>query len=285
MKASPMKSALFSLMAAAGVLFSPVMSMAVVEAVPVASDPRIKTITYGPDQVYKFTAYLRTQTSIDLGADEKVGTITIGDQTGWKISPSGNKIFIKPMDLDIDTNMMVITNKRTYLFELHADEVKAVDDPRLTMILRFVYPDEGDGTVMTTGIVGTDHVPDLDTEDLSKYNFRYTITGSEDISPIRIFDDGEFTFFEFRGINADIPAIFQVDKEGNEALINFRTRGHYIVVERVSARYTLRLGNQVVCVFNEAWGSRKDFSKEKTGGYSTSTSRDGTPRKQGTVLK
>lgn len=238
---------------------------AMVEPVPVASDPRIKTITYGPDQIYKFTGYLRYQTSVELGAGETVNTVTLGDPFGWKVNPQGSKIYLKPTDLDATTNMMVITSKRTYLWELHAAEAKGVDDPRLTFILRFVYPDESDGTVVTTGEVGMDKVPDLNSEDLSKYNFRYSIAGSEDISPLRIFDDGEFTFFEFKGVNADIPAIFQVDKEGNEALINFRTRGHYIVIERVSARYTLRMGNQVVCVFNEAWGAKPE--EKKSGGW------------------
>ena len=240
-----------------------------VEPVPVFSDPRIKTMTYGPDQVYKYTGYLKYQTSMELAPGETVQTITLGDPTGWRINPSGNKVFMKPIDVDVTTNMMMITNKRTYLFELRAEEVKDIGDPRLTWILRFVYPDEGESSVVSTAF-GGDGVPDLDTDDLSHYNFRYTITGSEDISPIRIFDDGEFTFFEFRGINADIPAIFQVNKEGEEALINFRSRGHYIVVERVSGRYTLRLGNQVVCVFNEAWGkpSKGESSKSSSSSHS-----------------
>lgn len=243
---------------------------AVVEPVPVFSDPRIKTITYGPDQVFKITAYLRNQISMELGQGETVQTVTLGDPTGWKINPTGNKVFIKPSDLDITTNMMMITNKRTYLFELRAEEVKDITDPRLTWILRFVYPDEGDTGLITTGIQGMDGVPDLDSEDLSKYNFRYTVTGSEDVTPLRIFDDGEFTFFQFKGINADIPAIFMVNKEGEESLINFRTRGHYIVVERVAAKYTLRLGNQVVCVFNEAWGSKPGSSAASKSASSTS---------------
>jgi len=243
-----------------GVSIAPGSAKASIEPIPLASDPRVKTMVYAPDQVFKYTGYLRYQTSIEFGADESIQTILMGDSMGWKMNPSGNKLFIKPSDLDITTNMTLITNKRTYLFELHAEEVKSIEDKRLTFILRFVYPDEGDSGIVT-GITGSDRVPDLESEDLSKYNFKYSITGSEDISPIRIFDDGEFTFFEFRGINADIPAFFRVLSDGSEEIINYRTRGHYIVVERVSGRYTLRHGNDVVCVFNDVWGG-KSFKKK-----------------------
>jgi type IV secretion system protein VirB9 len=260
---------------------------AVIEPVALASDPRVKTIAYGPDQVYKYTGYIRYQTSIEFAEDETISTISMGDQSGWKLNPMGNKMFLKPIDLDVTTNMTLITNKRTYLFEMHAEEARDIDDKRLTFILRFVYPDDTDGGVVTS-FVGMDRVPDLESEDLSKYNFRYSITGSEDISPIRIFDDGEFTFFEFRGINADIPAFFQVDNQGKESLINFRTRGNYIVVERVSGQYTLRHGSSVVCVFNEAWGNKpkqKDSSWFGFGGSSSSNGVQEASHKSGTTVK
>lgn len=273
---SLLRNCAFVLTAVVGMALAPHAAKANIEPIPLASDPRVKTIVYAPDQVFKYTGYLRYQTTIEFGADEMVQTILMGDNTGWKMTPAGNKLYIKPSDLDITTNMTLVTSKRTYLFELHADEVKNIDDKRLTFILRFVYPDEGDAGVV--GISSTEGVPDLENEDLSKFNFRYSISGAEDISPIRIFDDGEFTFFEFRGINADIPAFFRVLSDGSEELINFRTRGNYIVVERVSGRYTLRLGKDVVCVFNEAWGNKgfRDAS-ENQGGWlgSSGTSSSG----------
>lgn len=282
----------FVLMVLGVVTASPWQAKAVIEPVAMASDPRVKTIAYGVDQVFKYTGYLRYQTSIEFSQDETISTISMGDQTGWKLNPMGNKLFLKPADLDAVTNMTLITNKRTYLFEMHAEEVKDINDPRLTFILRFVYPDEGSDGLLRGAGVG-DRVPDLESDDLSKYNFRYSITGSEEISPIRIFDDGEFTFFEFRGINADIPAFFKVDNEGNESLINFRTRGNYIVVERVSGRYTLRHGNLVVCVFNEAWGSKANAKKkDSSGGWFSSGSGSSSgetsssaERRSGTTLK
>ena len=73
------------------------------------------------------------------------------------------------------------------------------------------------------------------------------------IEPLQVFDDGEFTYFKFRDINADIPGIFLVHDDHSEALINYRIAGRYVVVERVAGRFTLRYGKSFICVFNETF--------------------------------
>lgn len=216
---------------------------------PIKIDHRVRTIIYQPDEVYIYTGHYRYQTSIEFAKDETIQTISMGDSTGWMMNPAGNRLFLKPIEQDATTNMTLITNKRTYLFELHARDTDDINDPQMTFILRFIYQDEGD--LQTVGS-GLDSVPTLDiAENPQKYNFSYTISGPEATAPLRIFDDGEFTYFQFRDKNTEVPAFFWVDGQGNESLINYRTRGDYIVVERVATRFTLRHGNDVVCVFNE----------------------------------
>jgi len=234
---------------------------ATVSPTSIATDPRIKTVMYSPNEVIKFTGYYRYQSNILFDSDEQIGTISMGDSVAWQMSPMGNRLFLKPIEQDATTNMTIITNKHTYFFELHADDAKDITDKNLVFELRMVYPSDESTSLNVKNNI--DRVPDLEQEDKNKYNFRYTISGSEEISPIRIFDDGEFTYFQFNDINADIPAFFLVDKEGNEGIVNYRTRGPYIVVERVSGRYTLRHGNYVVCVFNEAMKfGKKDYQSD-----------------------
>ena len=36
-----------------------------------------------------------------------------------------------------------------------------------------------------------------------KYNFNYTISGDDSIAPIKVFDDGVFTYFEFKDKNGN----------------------------------------------------------------------------------
>lgn len=114
---------------------------AVREPRPTSVDSRIRVIVYSPDDVFKFIGYYGYQASIELAKGEEVVSISMGDTTSWQIVPSGNRIFIKPMEQDATTNMTLITNKRTYFFELYAEEAQDIRDPDMVFNVRFLYPD------------------------------------------------------------------------------------------------------------------------------------------------
>lgn len=237
------------------------------ESQPLPVDHRVHVISYQPDAVFKYTGHYRYQSSIEFGKDETIKTIAMGDSSAWMMNPSGNRLFIKPVEADATTNMTLFTNKRTYLFELHARETDDIADPNMVFVTRFVYPDEDNSLTTSSSGAGKgylDSVPDPDAvETAGKYNTNYTISGSDEVAPLRIFDDGEFTFFQFADKNAEVPAFYWVDDEGNESLINYRTRGDYIVVERVSSRFTLRHGVDIVCVFNEKRIADKEYRQQQ----------------------
>lgn len=252
---------------------------------PIQIDHRVRTITYQPDQVYKYTGHYHYQSAIEFAPDEEILTISMGDSTAWMLNPSGFRLFLKPIEQDATTNMTLITNKRTYLFELHARETDDIDDRDMVFVYRFLYPNEipslggvRRGSVDTTPSFSRylDSVPNP-LSDPGKYNLNYTISGTDIIAPIRIFDDGLFTYFQFRNKNADLPAFYMTDDRGNEALVNFRTRGDYVVTERVSKRFTLRHGTYIVCVFNEAWSPLGELPPENdevpAGKYGAPTGR------------
>ena len=218
------------------------------ESHPIQTDHRVRLVTYQPDQVYKFTGHYRYASQIEFAADEEIKTISMGDSTSWMLNPAGFRLFLKPLEQDATTNMTVITNQHTYLFELHAKETDDIDDKDMVFIMRFVYPEGASGGQTVSRYL--DSVPSPEDEP-GLYNTNYTIAGQENIAPIRIFDDGRFTYFQFRNKNADVPAFYFVDAHGNEAVVNYRTRGDYIVVERVAQKFTLRHGADIVCVFNE----------------------------------
>lgn len=213
----------------------------------IATDSRIRTVRYSPNEVFQFIGHYGYQSAIEFEADEKVQTVSVGDSTAWMINPSGNRLFLKPIEQNALTNMTVLTDKHSYLFELHAEETKDIRDKNMVFSYRFIYP-QSDTSALDYS--QTEPLPDLE-KDADKFNFNYSIRGSSVIEPLRIFDDGEFTYFEFKDKNAELPAIFNVDTVGKEQLINFRKRGNYIVVERVSSRFTLRRGADIICVYNE----------------------------------
>lgn len=238
------------------------------DARPIKLDHRVRTIMYQADEVVKFTGHYGFQSAIEFEEGEEIQTISMGDATGWMMNPLGSRLFLKPVEQDATTNMTLITDRRTYLFELHAREATAIDDEDMVFVMRFIYP--GQAEAMQTVSNYLDAVPLAEAmEHPEKFNFAYTISGPERLSPIRIFDDGEFTYFEFRDKNADLPAFFLVDREGNESVINYRMRENFVVVERVGAKFTLRYGKEIVCVFNETRTSdgslKTQYSAQPTG--------------------
>ena len=209
-------------------------------------DSRLRVMAYNPNDVYKYTGYYGYQGSIAFEADETIGTISMGDTKSWQIIPSGNRMFLKPIESNASTNMTVITNKRLYFFELHAAFAKGPNDPGMVFSVKFLYPESN---IKNIQMGSANRAPDL--ANPSKYNFNYTISGSNIIAPIKIFDDGRFTYFEFYDKNAPVPAIFEVDRDKNESIINYQVVGQYIVVESLAAKFTLRYGAEITCVFNE----------------------------------
>lgn len=226
---------------------------AIKEVKPMSVDKRLGVIVYSPLDIHRFTGYYGYQSSIIFGEDETIETISMGDSIPWQMVPNGNRLFLKPIDQDATTNMTLITNKRVYYFELYAKEAENINQEGLMFAVKFLYADESNPTSSNasgdTTILPISKGPDL--TDKSLYNFNYTLSGPDAVSPIKIFDDGQFTYFEFNNKESELPAIFYVNPDLTEGLINYRINGPYVVVESIREKFTLRHGSLVVCVFNE----------------------------------
>jgi type IV secretion system protein VirB9 len=83
-------------------------------------------------------------------------------------------------------------------------------------------------------------------------NAAYSFQGSRALLPVRIFDDGRDTYFAFPG-DEDLPAIFAVEPDGAEAVINLRLRDGLFVADRVAQGFVLRRGGEVTRVFNDGY--------------------------------
>jgi type IV secretion system protein VirB9 len=214
------------------------------------TEKKFRIYVYNPNDVYRYIGHYSYQGFIEFDTGETISTISMGDQSLWLFEHLGNRLFLKPVADNADTNMTVITSKRIYQFELTAKEAKGIDDKDLIFVVKFVYPDEKDKNILEFPKAQISDEPDM--RDLSIYNFNYELTGEPSIAPVKVFDNGEFTYFQFPKKSSDLPAIFSVDSSGFESLVNFRAAGDYLIVERVSAQFTLRNGNDIVCVYNNS---------------------------------
>lgn len=211
---------------------------------PGLSDPRIQTVDYDPDQVVLLQGVLGYQFMIEFDRGEKIQTVSIGDALGWQVTPNRNAgvLFIKPIDRSSATNMTVLTDERRYVFELRVAPAGS-NDPIL-YVARMIYPQPALAMVEPPPPPAPEAPPIV-------ANSNYSMTGSAEGRPSRIFDDGKMTYFEWPP-EASTPAIFAASADGSESLVDYVVRGPYVVVEQLGARFMLRNGRSVITVSNQA---------------------------------
>ena len=253
---------------------------------PGALDQRVRYVTYKQDEVTTIHVSRGVITRIVLGEDEQIVTAATGFQgdcakpeAEWCIRADvgTNHVWVKPKDHATHNNLEIRTDKRDYSleFQVLADHKvgrsrKSSDghEPEEAMyrvIFRHPLPLPNSQSVMAIN-AALDHSKQVreDQQALADRlaaftpepkNWAYSmevVSGSDEIAPALVFDDGRFTYFSFPP-NRDIPAIFYLSPVGEETRLNVHMEKEFAVVERMGRRFVLRLGQAVVGVWNEAY--------------------------------
>ncbi|NSZ58407.1 P-type conjugative transfer protein TrbG [Agrobacterium tumefaciens] len=210
-------------------------------------------------QVYPFTQGALYQvytavgqiTDIALQPGETLvgsGPVAAGDTVRWIIgdTESGTgaarqvHILVKPTRAELMTNLVINTNLRTYHMELRSTERTYMAS------VSWQYPQDQLIALRRQNAEAQAAQPVASGVDLANVNFRYEISGDRaPWRPLRAFDDGRQVFIEFpRGIGqGEMPPLFVVGPEGNTSeLVNYRVRGHHMIVDRLFAAAELRFG-------------------------------------------
>jgi type IV secretion system protein TrbG len=173
------------------------------------------------------------------------GPVAAGDTVRWIIgdteSGSGPNrrvhILVKPTRADLQTNLVINTNRRTYHLELRATPATYMAS------VAWRYP--ADEALADASNVDRYAVPSVAIEQL---NFNYKISGDRTPwRPVRVFDDGRQTFIEFAPsvTQGELPPLFVGGADGKAAdLVNYRVSGQRMVVDRLFTRAELRLGDR-----------------------------------------
>lgn len=212
------------------------------------------------------------------------------DADEWCISAitGSNQIFVRPRDNARRNNMELHTSKRDYSFVFDVvEEVvsrgKQAEASRPFFRVVFDYPKpkplsaamtEGERAAAVDALLrrvdisaarplpqkvnadyGMAPAQRLKAEGIQVNNTNYTkqvLEKGEDAEPTMVFDDGRFTYFEFPGAR-EIPAVFAHGSDGEPTRVNWHMNGNFVVVQRTARKFTLRLGDAVVGIFNEAF--------------------------------
>jgi type IV secretion system protein VirB9 len=213
-------------------------------------DTRMRFTSYNPQDVVQLDTMIGVATHIIFEEDEQYLTHAFGDSAAYSFAVEKNHVFIKPKAENADTNLIIVTDRRSYSFRL---KFHNSGDASAVYQLAFRYPDTVSKKRQQLAEQST-----IDREFKGQhgiYNLSYSMSGDTDIGPINAWDNNEFTFFKFPG-NRDIPGIYMVDADGKESIVNRNSVGYskgVIKVHKVNAKWVLRIGNRALAVFNESY--------------------------------
>lgn len=222
---------------------------------PVAGPGGTIKFLYGAQQPSIVCAVLQV-CDVSLQAGEQVNSINLGDTARWTVEPaitgSGpnevQHLIIKPMDVGLETSLVVTTNRRSYHLRLRSHRTEYM--PQVS----FTYPEEAqakwdviqrrekqeraDNTLPATG------------EYLGDLSFDYELSGSASWKPVRVYNDGRKTIIEMPGAmqQTEAPTLLVVRREGGAfsddetVMVNYRIQGQRYIVDTVFDRAILIAG-------------------------------------------
>ncbi|EAJ1255034.1 P-type conjugative transfer protein VirB9 [Campylobacter lari] len=245
-------------------------------------DKRIAYAVYNANDVFQINAKNGYVSVLEFSLDERIINTATGFAEGWDLIEKDNLLFIKPKayktqlvqqdgntgesqssqefvvdpnPYDWKTNLIVITNLNTYVFDLKL----VTKNNNATYKLSFSYPQKD--LEATKEFLEAQEQENIRT-DLNKntiprnWDFYMKINkGSEDISPNFAYDDGVFTYLGFDNTKT-FPTAFMYDN-GKESILNTHIKkdGNYdvLVIQKTTKQILLRSGDKVVGIFNRGY--------------------------------
>jgi type IV secretion system protein VirB9 len=208
-------------------------------------------VPYRADAVYRLRGYVGYQIDITFAPGERFVGLGVGDSKGVTFAADANHLFLKPRAGHVATNLTVLTNRRTYLFDYEA-EPRPPDPSGADVIyaLRFEYP-----------AVPVRAAPS-ERRQVERYlaaahstrprNYDYWYCGDPSLKPAAAWDDGVQTTLVF-GAHTELPAVFALNEDGSESLVNFDVQAGRVVVQRVARRLIVRRGKLTGCIVDRAF--------------------------------
>lgn len=230
-----------------------------------AKDSRIQVVAYDANDVVVIKTQIGKSLLIQLEEDEMIeghnAGLGMGDSEAWNLSVKGNHLFLKPASTMPDTNMIVVTNKRQYAFSLTTSK----NVRNLGYIVRFKYPDTDlkqqalQDSKRNEILAKTALATSLNPANKKLLNLNYFKRGDLTISPNRVWDNNQFTFFKFSNAKS-LPAIYRINEDGTESLVNTHVQDDTLIVHETAKEFYLRLGNAVLQVKNAKYDDSGIFN-------------------------
>ncbi|KGP23810.1 MULTISPECIES: P-type conjugative transfer protein TrbG [Xanthomonas] len=222
---------------------------------PVAGRNGAVMFVFGAQQPSIVCAVLQV-CDVALQPGEQVNSLQLGDLARWSVEPaiSGNgatetqHLVIKPMDVGLETSLIVTTDRRTYHFRLRSHRTEYMQQ------VGFIYPE--DALAKWDAIKGREArerqektIPQTG-EYLGDLSFDYSISGSTPWKPVRVFNDGKKTIIEMPHSmsQTEAPTLLVVRRDrglfsdAETVMVNYRVQGDRYIVDTVFDKAILIAG-------------------------------------------
>jgi type IV secretion system protein VirB9 len=213
---------------------------------------------YGSTQPSIVCAVLQV-CDVELQPGEQVNSIHLGDNVRWTVEPAITgygpseiqHLIIKPMDVNLDTSLIVTTNRRTYNLRLRSHRTQFM--PKVS----FVYPEDAlkkwDEIKLRNREEHTRATIPETQEYLGNLDFNYTIDGEGSWKPVRVYNDGVKTIIQMPRTMAqtEAPTLLVVrGKDGffpwssntEEIIVNYRVQSDRYIVDTLFDKAILVVG-------------------------------------------
>lgn len=142
---------------------------------------------------------------LEMESGENINSVNLGDPSRWSVEPivtgSGatqtQHILIKPLDVGLETSMVVATDRRGYRIKLKSTQSRYMPH------IAFSYPDKLNAAFKAQRIAEEKERErnSITTDNGSKtylgnLNFNYKVDGNVSWKPVRVYDDGKKTIIE-----------------------------------------------------------------------------------------
>ena len=191
-----------------------------------------------------------------------------------------NIFSITPKYPGADTSLVIFGKSgRIYSFYLRADSVKSPHLPHLVVYITDTVSSLANGTAAAVpgqaAPAGPAAIPEVaaggdpatgeESADMAEYlrslplvdpksihlNAYKIVDGDKALAPVRVFDDGYWTYFQLSKEGnldkAKVPAIYRV-VDGVDTPVNIRVEGGTVIAETMSKAWTIRAGEAHLCV-------------------------------------
>jgi P-type conjugative transfer protein TrbG len=209
----------------------------------------IQVYPFTDGALYRLYAAPEQVTDIALQPGENLVSVSAGDTVRWVVgnttSGTGSDrqvhILVKPFAPGLTTNLIIMTDRRSYHLELMSTAHTSM------AAISWTYPEDQLFALQQQNSLAEAAEPVAENVTLADLHFRYEITGDNPPwRPVRVFDDGKKVYIEFpdRIDQGEAPPLFVVGPQGDDQLVNYRLRDNYYIVDTLFAAAELRLGEK-----------------------------------------